>query len=452
MNKELIVYYIKRHGLVIIGLLLAGGFVGYGFKFKGDAQARAEEAAAAFDTATENRKNIYTPADNIRIDEANVSRYQDETTEMGDLIVGAESVISSGEDLVPFENSIEFKRHLASVIRQLSLKAKERGVELLRDPTNKSVWKDLDYFFTFYEVMTKKHGVPENMMGELQIQLKDVEAIINIVLDSRVQSLELLQRNPVTGLDFSAQSKRDYISVQDRNNYTNSVAVIRPYRIKFHCLSEGIANVLSGLAKEDLFYVVRKLEVTQAKASGAGGAGGMGGMGGMGMGGMGMGEAGGMGGPGGGMGGPGGGRVGGGPGGGGPGGGMGVPGGGAGGPGGAQASSGTVSMPLTASEHQLLETAIRLATPKAKSVMREELLEVTIDVDVIRKIRQAPAPGEAGGGGAGGANGANPGMPPVQPAGLSGSPPTNNPAVPPSAPGTNNTNTPAAPAAPQPGS
>jgi len=439
MNKELIIYYIKRHGLVIIGLLLAGGFVGYGFKFKGDAQARVEEANSAFDAAKENRQKIYNPADRIKIDRLNVTRLQEDTGNLDELIDGAESVISSGEALVPFGNSIEFKRHLASVIRQLSLKAKESGVKLLSDPENKSVWKDLDYFFTFYEVMTKTHGVPENMMGELQIQLKDVETIINIVLDSRVQSLELLQRNPVTGLDFSAPNKRDYINVQDRNKYTNSVAVVRPYRIKFHCLSGGIANVLSGLAKEELFYVVRKLEVTQAKASTAGGSGGMG----MGMG---MGDGGGMGGdPGGGFGEPGGGRGGGfgEPGGGDPGGGP----GGGGGVGGAQASSGTVSIPLTPSEHQLLETAIQLATPKAKSVMREELLEVTIDVDVIRKIRRVPTPEEAGE-----ANGANPGMPPVLPAGLSAEPSTNNLANPPGTPGTNNTNGPAAPAAPQFGS
>jgi hypothetical protein len=462
MNKELLIYYIKRHGLVIIGLVLALGFVGYGDKFKDDAQARAEEAGTAFKTAKENRKNIYTPADNIRIDELNITRIQDETRKLGNLIDGAESVISSGEELEPFANAIEFKRHLANVIRQLSLKAKERGVKLLRDPANNSTWKNLDYFFTFYEVMTKKHGVPENMMEELQIQLKDIETIINIVLESRVQSLELLQRNPVTGLDFSALNSRDYIDIKDRNKYTNTVAecVIRPYRIKFHCLSEGIANVLSGLAEEDLFYVVRKFEITQAKSSIAGGMGGPGG----GMGGPGGGRGGGFGEPGGGMGGPGGGRGGGfgepgggmgGPGGGRgggfgePGGGMGgAPGGEGGGLGGAQASSGTVSIPLTESENQLLEEAIRLATPKAKSVMREELLEVTIDLDVIRKIpknRQATDPNAMNGAN----NGVNPGMPPVPPAGLS-VPPTNTPA-PPNNPGPNNPNTPAAPAAPQPG-
>ena len=155
MNKELVIFYIKRHALVIVGLLLALGFVGYGFKFKGDAQARTEAAGSEFDTSKQNRENIYTPQDNVKIDQSNIERIQKEAERLNDLIKSAESVVGSGDSLVPFNNGIEFKRHLANVIRQLSLKARESGVELLRDPENKSMWKDLDYFFTYYEVMTK---------------------------------------------------------------------------------------------------------------------------------------------------------------------------------------------------------------------------------------------------------------------------------------------------------
>jgi len=422
MDKELVIFYMKRHALVIGGLLLALGFVGYGVKFSGEAKARIGEADTAFTEAKGRRDNIFNPPV-YKVDDENITRFQDETSKLGNLITSAEVIIANEQELVPFTDSIKFTAHMGNVIKQLNMKAKERGVKLPKDPDNTSDVK-FSYYFTFFEVITKKHGVPESKMDELHVQLEDVETIVSILLNSRIQSIEMFQRNRVTKEDLAARSAKDY--VDDRKKYQNSVAVIRPYRIRFRCLSGGIANVLSGLAKEKLFHVVRKVEVSQASSSSAaGGMGGMGDPGAMGgAGGFGEGGEGGLeggleGGPGGG---PGGGRGGGigGPGGGlegGPGGGFGAAGGpggeGMGGPGGAQASAGSTSIPLTAAEHQLLEVAIGLATPKAKNVMREKLLEVTIDLDVIRKIPTEPTRD--------GANNANPAgaaQPAGQPQGL----------------------------------
>ena len=196
------------------------------------------------------------------------------------------------------------------------------------------------------------------------------KTFINILLRSRVQSIELIQRNRITKEDVAATRQNDYL--KERQKYTNSVAVIRPYRIKFRCLSGGIAKSLSGFAREDLFYVVRKFEVRQAGANSAA-SGGMGGEGGA---------------PGGGFGGaPGGGE-----------GGEGGFGAGAelGGGGGAQAAAGIGSVPLAPLEHEILENHAGLATPKAKNIMREQLLEVTVDLDVIRRLRPESPEGEAG--------------------------------------------------------
>jgi hypothetical protein len=172
----------------------------------------------------------------------------------------------------------DFTTHIVSVVKQLNEYAAEKRVRLPRDPRSKSDVQ-FPYYFTFFEVITKEHGVSEDKVPELQVQLEDVETIINILLRSRVQSIESIQRNPVTKEDVGATRPNDYL--HERQKYTNSVAVIRPYRIKFRCLSGGIAKSLSGFPSEDLFYVVRKFEVRQAgAASGGMGGGELGGFGG----------------------------------------------------------------------------------------------------------------------------------------------------------------------------
>jgi hypothetical protein len=369
MQKELIIFYLKRHMLILVGLLLALGFVGYGYKFMNDAAAGRVKQDEAFETVKSRRKKISNPDNNIKIDKANIGKIQNEVNKLDQLIVESGTVIRAGVEHQAMAGN-DFTTHMVSVIKQLNRAAEERQVNLPRDPRSKSDVQ-FTYYFTFFEVITKENGVSEDKVAELQVQLEDVETIINILLRSRVQSIELIQRNRVTTEDASATRPNDYLD--DRKKYTNSVAVVRPYRIKFHCLSGGIAKSLSGFASEELFYVVRKFEVKQAGANSASSAS-SGGMGGMGEGGL--------------EGAPGGGE----------GGGFGAGaalGGGAGG-GGAQAASGTPSVPLTQMEQGILEISAGLATPKAKNIMREQLLEVTIDLDVIRRLRPEDPEGEAG--------------------------------------------------------
>ncbi|MBC8325185.1 MAG: hypothetical protein H8E27_06125 [Verrucomicrobia subdivision 3 bacterium] len=374
MQKDLIIFYLKRHMLILVGLLLALGFVGYGYKFMTDAAAGRVEQDKAFEKVKSRREKISNPGNNIKIDEANIGKIQDEVNALDKLIVESGTVIRAGVEHQAMAGN-DFTTHMVSVIKQLNRAAEEQQVNLPRDPSSKSDVQ-FPYYFTFFEVITKEHGVSEDKVPELQVQLEDVETIVNILLGSRVQSIELIQRNRVTKEDVGATRPNDYL--KERKKYANSVAVVRPYRIKFHCLSGGIAKSLSGFASEELFYVVRKFEVKQAGANSAS-------SGGMGMGGGEGGLGGGFGGE------PGGG--------GGEGFGAGAaPGGGAGG-GGAQAASGTPSVPLTLIEQGILEISAGLATPKAKNIMREQLLEVTIDLDVIRRLRPEEPEGEVGVGG-----------------------------------------------------
>jgi hypothetical protein len=371
MQKKLVIYYLKRHALILVGLLMAAGFVGYGYVFMTGAEAGKADQGGAFESVKARREKISNPSNNIKIDPENIGKIQKEVDELDRLIVEAGAVISAGVEHEPMAGN-DFTTHMVSVIKQLNDAAEDQDVGLPRDPRNRSDVKfSSGYYFTFFEVITKEHGVSEDKVAELQVQLEDVETIINILLRSRVQSIESIQRNRVTKEDSGATRPNDYLD--ERKKYTNSVAVVRPYRIKFRCLSGGIAKSLSGFAREDLFYVVRKFEVRQAGANSAA------------SGGMGGGALGGFGGA------PGGGEeV----------GGEGAEGFGAGaalgGGEGAQAAVGIPSVPLTAMQQRILELGAGLATPKAKNIMREQLLEVTVDLDVIRRLRPELPDGEAG--------------------------------------------------------
>ena len=114
---------------------------------------------------------------------------------------------------------------------------------------------DLSFSFTFGPLMTQSE-IAEDKIGELQRQLADIKQLTETLIDSRVQAISMLQRNRVTSEDFRAQADPNYLDV--RRIYTNQVAVIRPYKVKFHCLS-GVARVLSGLAKADTFFVVEPM-------------------------------------------------------------------------------------------------------------------------------------------------------------------------------------------------
>ena len=247
MQKKLVIYYLKRHALILVGLLMAAGFVGYGYVFMTGAEAGKADQGGAFESVKARREKISNPSNNIKIDPENIGKIQKEVDELDRLIVEAGTVISAGVEHEPMAGN-DFTTHMVSVIKQLNDAAVEQDVGLPRDPRSRSDVR-FPYYFTFFEVITKEHGVSEDMVPELQVQLEDVETIINILLRSRVQSIESIQRNPVTKEDVAAARPNDYL--KERQKYTNSVAVVRPYRIKFRCLSGGIAKSLSGFARED---------------------------------------------------------------------------------------------------------------------------------------------------------------------------------------------------------
>ena len=214
--------------------------------------------------------------------------------------------------------------------------------------------------------------ITTDKIPELQIQLEDVKQITDVLFQSRIQSLELLQRKPVTEEDRRAAMTSNYLNT--REIYTNSISVVRPYKVKFRCLSDGIAKTLSGFAKTKTFYVVRTMEVTPAGESSSTTVGGMGGGNsepGMGASGMGGGNSEpGMGGPG-----------------------SGAAGGPSmGGPGGATVASKITLQPA------YINYLVRqgLTASPATNVIGETALDVVLELDAVRPRNTATDPNQAG--------------------------------------------------------
>jgi|TARA_B100000959_G_scaffold208628_1_gene219112 hypothetical protein len=360
MNKQLVIFYIKRHAAALVGLVLAIGFGVFGYMKMGEWKGTIDEAENSYKGEMDSRANLEKGqamggSQGVKVSEANVDEANKEAEIHQEFIKKAAEVIQQIK--VDPMSSPQFKTYMDSVIVEMNQRAVESFVEIQRDPTNTS--DRIRYNFTFMNL----RPVPQlarDQIPELQMQLRDIRTIAGVLFRSRVHSIESLQRTRVTSEDKSAGLSRDFLDTRKR--YTNNVTVVRPYKVRFRCLSGGIARALNGFASERDFVVIRKVEVTQLGAeapNAGGGAGGMPGMGGIpGMGGS--PSAGGS---------PG--SEGGEPG--------GLPGGGIGG------------APMVKPKKSLTPLQMAwlvkqgFATTKANNVISESTLEVDLDLDVIRK-------------------------------------------------------------------
>ena len=316
MNKQLIVFYLKRHAIGIVGLVLAIGFGAGGFMMMNKAKAtvtkvETDYTAAVARRATLEKGQALGSSQGVKVDSKNVAEANDEAEIYRGFIKDAAEVIQR-DSIEPMVGE-EFMVHMASVIEELNQRAREASVKVLTDASNVSV--RIPYNFTFVNL----RAVPQlskDKIPELQVQLKDIRTISEVLFQSRVRSIESLQRTRVTHEDFSVAASRDFLDT--RMKYTNTISVVRPYKVRFQCLSGGIAKTLNGFASEENFVVIRKMEVTK------------------------------------------------------PGGGMEIP-------------TATATQVLTP---QQMAWLVRqgFATTKATNVTSESLLEVDLDLDIIRKI------------------------------------------------------------------
>jgi hypothetical protein len=97
----------------------------------------------------------------------------------------------------------------------------------------------------------------------LATQLGDIKAICDILIETKVNSIDGIRRERVSRDDFTGP-QTDYT---ERKSVTNDLAVITPYDVTFRCFSSELASVLSGFAASPHAIIVKSLNVESGTAT-----------------------------------------------------------------------------------------------------------------------------------------------------------------------------------------
>ena len=176
MDKQLVIFYLKRHLLGIVGLLLAAGFVGGGFVLNGKMTASVEAADAEYKSAVANRDKIQNSS--LKVDRKNVDVLIDVKTEYTDFVANAGQVF--GSKLPTPLNSNDFLNYMVQSIALMNEQATNNLVNIPNDLLTRA---DLSFSFTFAPLMTQAE-ISEDKIPELQVQMEDIKNICEVLFQS----------------------------------------------------------------------------------------------------------------------------------------------------------------------------------------------------------------------------------------------------------------------------
>ncbi len=145
----------------------------------------------------------------------------------------------------PAVDAIVFKSQLETAIAELNQEASTLGIEL---PAR--------YGFTFAAQRTMVQ-FPPGSIPVLSDQLEEIKALCRVLFDSRVHSIDSLQR--VRAYPQEATSGNDYLG--NKISVTNAIgAVISPYSLSFRGFTSELNSVINGLQNSPTFFVVKAIE------------------------------------------------------------------------------------------------------------------------------------------------------------------------------------------------
>jgi len=128
--------------------------------------------------------------------------------------------------------------------------------QLRRDSTNASVNLQENCNFSF-TAESHKIAFAGGSIEPLSTQLGEVKAICDVLFQARVNALDSLRRERVSG-DDAAGPATDYLT---ESSTTNSLAILTPYELTFRCFSPELASVLAGFASSPNGLIVKSLNV-----------------------------------------------------------------------------------------------------------------------------------------------------------------------------------------------
>ena len=104
-------------------------------------------------------------------------------------------------------------------------------------------------------------------LAPLSVQLGEVKALCAVLYQAKVNSLDNLRRERVSA-DDARGPQSDYL---EQISVTNSMAVMTPYEVGFHCFSSELAGVLASLANDPHGFVVKAINIEPGAAPAAAG-------------------------------------------------------------------------------------------------------------------------------------------------------------------------------------
>jgi hypothetical protein len=128
--------------------------------------------------------------------------------------------------------------------------------QLRRDSTNASVTLQDNYNFSF-QAERLKIALAGGSLEPLSTQLGEVKAICDVLFQARINALDGLRRERVSG-DDTAGPATDYVG---ENSTTNALAILAPFEITFRCFSPELASVLAGFASSPYGLIVKTINV-----------------------------------------------------------------------------------------------------------------------------------------------------------------------------------------------
>ena len=136
--------------------------------------------------------------------------------------------------------------------------------QLRRDAEAAGVVLPPKYDFSFAAEKDRLTFAPGGL-DLLAAQLGEVTAISKTLFATRINALDGIQRVRVSDDDLSGP-QQDYI---DEHPITNELAVITPYVVVFRCFTPELARVMAGFATASNTFIVKAINVQPAGAASA---------------------------------------------------------------------------------------------------------------------------------------------------------------------------------------
>ncbi len=244
--------WIKRNKIFAIALVLALGMLGAAGFYDWQSWDRNAAAFVKLNEIYDNLRNLKPSSGN----ETNIVAAQDQTRRLREWNSQARNYFQPIEPIPPAarRSSEEFSFALSRTLAQMQHDAAAANVTL-----------PPDYAFSFTAERNAMTFAPGSL-GPLAGQLGEAKTITDILYAAQINTLESLQRVPISA-DENAGQQSDYIADSPE---TNEQAVLTPWQITFLAFSPEIAQVMDGFVASPHAIIVKGINVQPAEATVAG--------------------------------------------------------------------------------------------------------------------------------------------------------------------------------------